>query len=226
MTELIPLMVERVGILVMLAFLLSRMKFFRQMVDHKHELKDKLILIGIFVLFGIVSNYTGVAISGGTITSHGWQLRLEEGSAIANTSIMGVAIGGLLGGPIVGIGTGIVVGLHRLTLGGYTAVACAISTILAGFVTGFIGTKFNIRQEPSKWKAVIIGVLIEVTQMGIILIVAKPFDSALHLVKVIAPSMILINGLGMFLFVLLIQGILLEEEKTRTLQTHKALIYS
>lgn len=223
MTELIPLMVERVGILVMLAFLLSRMKFFRQMVDHKHELKDKLILIGIFVLFGIVSNYTGVAISGGTITSHGWQLRLEEGSAIANTRIMGVAIGGLLGGPIVGIGTGIVVGLHRLTLGGYTAVACAISTILAGFVTGFIGTKFNIRQESSKWKAVIIGVLIEVTQMGIILIVAKPFDSALYLVKVIAPSMILINGLGMFLFVLLIQGILLEEEKTRTLQTHKAL---
>ena len=34
---------------------------------------------------------------------------------------MGVAIGGLLGGPIVGIGAGLIAGLHRLSLGGFTA---------------------------------------------------------------------------------------------------------
>jgi len=59
--------------------------------------------------------------------------------------------------------------------------------------------------------------------MGIILIVAKPFDAALHLVQLIAFPMIAINGFGTLIFILIIQNILQEEEKTRALQTNKAL---
>lgn len=223
MFGLLPLMVERAGILIVLAFLLSRMKLFRQMVDYEHGLKEKVILVGIFGVFGIISNYTGIAIQQGDISSQAWQVGLEEESAIANTRIMGVTIGGLLGGPLVGIGVGFIAGLHRLTLGGFTAVACGVSTILAGLITGCIGTKFTIRKTSSKWGAVLIGVLMECIQMGIILILAKPVDRAADLVEIIAAPMIIINGLGTLIFMIIIQSILLEEEKTRTLQTHKAL---
>lgn len=223
MLELIPLMVERAGILILLAFLLSRMKLFRQMVDHEHGLKEKWILISVFGLFGVVSNYTGISIDQGTISTHTWQIGLEDESAIANTRIMGVTIGGLLGGPIVGIGVGLIAGLHRLTLGGYTAVACAISTILAGVITGLIGKKYNIRKSFSKWGAVLIGISMECVQMGIILLVAKPHTSAVELVEIIAGPMIMINGFGTFVFMLLIQSIISEEEKTRAFETHKAL---
>jgi len=63
----------------------------------------------------------------------------------------------------------------------------------------------------------------ECVQMGIILLIAKPFDSALELVNIIAFPMIAVNGFGTFIFMLIIQTILLEEDKTRTLQTHRAL---
>ncbi len=60
MFELIPLMLERVGILVILAFLLSRMKSFRQIIQNEHSFGAKMILIVIFGAFGVISNYTAL----------------------------------------------------------------------------------------------------------------------------------------------------------------------
>jgi two-component system sensor histidine kinase LytS len=223
MLALLPLMLERVGLLIIVAFLLSRMKSFRQVIHNEHGLTAKVTMIVIFGLFGIISNYTGVAIGHGMITSQNWVTDIYRTNAIANTRIMGVAIGGLLGGPIVGIGVGLIAGLHRLYLGGFTAAACAFSTILAGIVTGFLGKKFKIQEENAHWKAVVIGILMECAQMGIILVVAKPYQEALHLVELIAVPMIVINAFGTLIFLMIIQGIFLEEERTRALQTHKAL---
>lgn len=222
MLELLPLMIERVGILIILAFLLSRMRAFRQVVQNQHGMKEKLIFIFIFGSFGIISNYTGVEIESGQITSQAWQTQSIDG-AIANTRIMGVTIGGLLGGPFVGVGVGLIAGLHRLTLGGFTAIACGLSTILAGIVTGYLSKYFSISRNTSPWKAVVAGIIMECVQMGIILLLAKPFDEALNLVKIIALPMIITNGFGTLLFLLIIQNILVEEERTRALQTHRAL---
>lgn len=216
-------MIERVSVLITLAFLLSRMKSFRNVVQKEHGMQEKLIFILIFGSFGIISNYTGVEIESGVISSQVWQTDVDIDSAIANTRIMGVTIGGLLGGPLVGIGVGLIAGLHRLTLGGFTAVACAFSTVLAGLVTGILGKYFIIPKNQTPWKAVLIGIIMECVQMGIILLIARPFDEALNLVKLIALPMIGINGFGTLLFMLIIQNILVEEERTRALQTHKAL---
>lgn len=223
MVELLPLMLERVGILIIVAFVLSRMKSFRQIIHNEHDLSAKVVMIIIFGIFGVISNYTGVRIGHGLITSQEWLTNMDSESAIANTRIMGVTMGGLLGGPIVGIGVGLIAGLHRLTLGGFTATACAISTISAGVVTGFLSKRFKIKDGLSPWKAVIIGITMEFAQMGVILLLAKPYEEALHLVEVIALPMIVINGFGTLLFVLIIQEILQEQERTRALQTHKAL---
>ncbi|MGG1574533.1 LytS/YhcK type 5TM receptor domain-containing protein [Fictibacillus sp. NRS-1165] len=224
MFELLPLMLERAGVLVMVAFLLSRMRSFRQIVHQEHDKKEKMILIGIFGAFGIISNYTGIEIHNGTIISQTWQADVDYDAAIANTRIMGVAIGGLLGGPIVGLGVGLIAGIHRLTLGGFTAEACAVSTILAGFITGLLGRRYGIiGRNHSPWGAVAIGILMECIQMGVILLIARPYEAAYHLVEVIAFPMISINGLGTLIFILIIQSILMEEERTRALQTHNAL---
>ncbi|WP_090239074.1 sensor histidine kinase [Fictibacillus solisalsi] len=224
MLQLLPLMLERAGVLVMVAFLLSRLKSFRQIVHQEHNQKEKMLLILIFGAFGIISNYTGIEINNGAIVSQTWQADVDYDAAIANTRIMGVAIGGLLGGPIVGLGVGLIAGLHRLTLGGFTAEACAISTILAGLITGLLGRRFGIiGRNRSPWGAVAVGILMEIIQMGVILLTARPFEAASHLVEVIAIPMITINGLGTLIFIMIIQSILMEEERTRALQTHNAL---
>jgi two-component system, LytTR family, sensor histidine kinase LytS len=222
MISLLPLMLERVGILVIVAFLLSQLKSFRQIVQNEHRLTGKLLLIAVFGLFGIISNYTGIEIHHSSIVEQTWLMAVGPDSAIANTRIMGVGIGGLLGGPFVGLGVGLIAGVHRYTLGGFTAVACAISSILAGAAAGYIGRWYRKQRPITPWFAVAVGVLMEMVQMGIILLVTKPFAMAWELVKVIGIPMMVINGFGTLLFMLIIQAILREEERTRALQTHKA----
>ncbi|SDS49256.1 two-component system, LytT family, sensor histidine kinase LytS [Paenibacillaceae bacterium GAS479] len=223
MLHLLPLMLERVGILLIVVFLLSRMRSFRQIIHHEHRLKEKLMLIAIFGIFGIISNYTGIQVSNGIVASPAWQTGVDYDSALANTRVLGVALGGLLGGPLVGLGAGLIAGLHRISLGGFTAVACGVSTIFAGIITGLIGSYLRRRGKNMTWWAVLIGIIMECVQMGIILLVARPFEPALELVTMIALPMIVINGFGTLLFMLLVQSIVQEEERTRALQTHKAL---
>ncbi|MBP3040303.1 sensor histidine kinase [Bacillaceae bacterium Marseille-Q3522] len=223
MLELLPLMIERVGILIIVAFLLSKMKSFRKIIHNEHGLKEKLIFIIIFGTFGIISNYTGVQIENGIISSQTWQANVEDDSAIANTRIMGVVIGGLLGGPLVGIGSGLMAGIHRISLGGFTAVSCGISTIFAGFITGYFGKFIRNKGTLMLSLTVVTGLLMECIQMGIIVAFSRPYGEAIHLVEVIAVPMIVINGFGTLVFMLIIQSILTEEERTRALETHKAL---
>lgn len=220
---LLPLMLERVGILLMVAILLSRLKSFRTIVYHEHGYAEKVSLIFIFGAFGVLSNYTGVEIRGGSsIEPQAWQTWIGPDGAIANTRIMGVVIGGLLGGPLVGTGVGLIAGLHRFTLGGFTALSCGLSSMLAGIVTGFIGRRIRIWENRALWQAVVIGILMEAAQMGIILLVARPFEAAWALVEVIGVPMIVVNGFGTLLFMLIIQSILREESRTRALQTQQA----
>lgn len=223
MVHLLPLMLERVGILLIIAFVLSRMKSFRQIIQNEHGIAEKLMLIVVFGAFGIVSNYTAVQIHDNLISTQAWSAGVDSDSALANTRIMGVAIGGLLGGPLVGTGVGLLAGIHRLMLGGFTALACGISTILAGIVTGLIGKRFRIQNRYAAWHAALIGILMEGAQMGIILLAAEPWSHALELVKMISVPMIVVNGFGTLLFMLIIQSIFQEEERTRALQTHQAL---
>jgi two-component system sensor histidine kinase LytS len=223
MINLLPLMLERVGLLLIVVFLLSRMRSFRQIIQHEHRLKEKLTLIAIFGIFGIISNYTGIEINHGITLTQVWQTDVDYDSALANTRVLGVVLGGLLGGPLVGLGSGLIAGLHRLTLGGFTSVACSISTILAGIVAGLLGVRLRRKGKNTPWRAAAIGIVMECVQMGIILLIARPFEAALELVYVISVPMIVINGFGTLLFMLIAQSIVQEEERTRARQTHNVL---
>lgn len=222
MIHLIPLMIERVGIILISIFLFSQMKPFRKLVHKNQSIREKSLLIMIFGLLGIISNYTGIQVYPNAMTASNWLIGLEPDSAIANTRILGIAIGSLLGGPVVGLGIGLIAGVHRFFLGGFTAEACAISAVLAGGAAGGLGMWFKRKGSITVPFAIAVGILMEIIQMGIILLVVKPFGPAWELVKMIGLPMITINGLGMLLFMLLIQNILREQERTKALQTSKA----
>lgn len=85
-------------------------------------------------------------------------------------------------------------------MGGYTALACGISTVFEGLIGGMVH-KFgrNVRYEPVT--AFFAGVLAEAFQMVIILLPAFPFSRAVALVRTIAVPMMRINPLGAAVFV-------------------------
>lgn len=218
-----PIMIEKVGIIVIVAFLLSQMRSFRQVIEKEHNYYEKSLLILLFGSFGIISNYTGIEIYHDTVSKAEWIKELDAESALANTRVMGVVIGGLLGGPFVGFGASMIAGIHRFTLGGFTALSCSISTIVAGVVAGYFGMRRRKSGKNISAKfAVGIGMTLEAVQMLIILIVAKPFEQALNLVQIIGVPMILINGFGTLLFMFIIQSILRDQVRARANQTNLA----
>lgn len=216
-------MLERVGLIIIFAFLVSRLKSFRTVLQKRKSWTSRTILIVIFGVLGIVSSYTGIRIEHGAIYNEGLHTTLNESDAIANTRVISTAIAGLFGGPIVGLGAGVIAGIHRLMLGGFSAVACGISTILAGIIAGVLGRKYRIHRTFSYSHVLWIGISVELLQMALILLIAKPFEEALALVQVIALPMIFMNAFGLFMFCLIIKTAVLEEERTKADQIHDAL---
>lgn len=57
MFYLVPIMLEKVGIIVIVAYVLSQMNSFRQLFQHEHKTSEKVMLLLLFGAFGIISNY-------------------------------------------------------------------------------------------------------------------------------------------------------------------------
>ena len=200
---------SRVGIILILALFLSKVGLFRKLVSKRNiNLQDKIYLSIIFGFIGIIGTYTGIHLQG----------------AIVNSRVIGVFVGGLLGGPLVGFLSGLIAGGHRflIDIGGFTALACSLSTLTEGIMAGFLKKKFE--NNPYKISfALITGALAEVIQMIIILLVAKPFTAALELVKIIGIPMIVANAIGIAVFIAITDGIFKEIENEAVYQAQLAL---
>jgi len=147
--------------------------------------------VALFVFFALISmggTYLGVKVQG----------------AIANARAIGPVLAGLIGGPALGLGVGLLSGLHRYTFGGFTALACGISTTAEGLIGGLVGLYLRRTaaqdQALSPVTAGLTMLAAESVQMIIILAVARPFSDAWALVRVIALPMIIANSCGAALF--------------------------
>uniref|UniRef100_UPI0030F61A5C sensor histidine kinase n=2 Tax=Sporosarcina sp. FSL K6-5500 TaxID=2921558 RepID=UPI0030F61A5C len=221
MLDLLVIMLERVGMIVAVAFILTRFQFFKDLVHHdKLNRKQELTAILFFGFFGIVGTYFGVALNMNTLHFNSVATVLTSDEAIANSRVIGVVVAGLLGGYRVGIGAGLIAGIHRMTLGGFTAISCGLSTIVAGVVAGAFYRKGKALKPLTVFG---IGALAEAMQMSMILLISKPFEKAFTLVEVIGVPMILANGVGTALFLLIVHNVISEQEKVTAMQAQKTL---
>lgn len=123
-------------------------------------------------------------------------------------------IAGLLGGPIVGLGAGLIGGIHRLFLGGFTCIPCALATVMAGLAGGII-YKWRKGEFVGIPGAILFAFLMESFHMGLVLLIARPFSQALEVVRLVSLPMILANTIGMAIFALIVSN-LIKERKTAT----------
>lgn len=200
-------LVDKVGMIVLLAFILSKVKLFRKLIAKNNVGYVEKLLLGIFFgVVGIIGTYTGIQVKG----------------ALANSRVIGVFVGGLLGGPFVGITAGVIAGLHRWAIGGFTAFACAVSTIVEGTLAGIVSKKFYLKEN--KWGySLFMGALAEFIQMIIILLLARPINDSIELVKIIALPMIIANSIGIAAFVGIIETIFKDQERAAAVQAQRAL---
>ncbi|MDK2883356.1 MAG: two-component system, LytTR family, sensor histidine kinase LytS [Bacillota bacterium] len=203
---LLVALAERMSVVITLAFILTRSRTFRRLLEEKASLRQMLFLIFAFGLLGIFGSYAGIPVQ----------------DALANSRVIAPLVGGLFGGPLVGFLSGLIAGGHRFFLGGFTALACGVSTTVEGLVGGLVGRAYRDRRLT--WPvAFITGFAAEGLQMLIILALARPFAAAWSLVRIIALPMMLVNASGIALAVVIIQSVLREQELSGALQAQKAL---
>ena len=181
-------MLERMALITIFTYIIFQTDIIKHLVKDEYDKKDKIIIIILFSGLSIIGTYLGIYITD---------------RSLANSRPIGAILAGYLGGPAVGLIVGLISGLHRYTLGGFTAFACAISTIMEAAV----GASFRNIFKEKRLNPIIAGlsaVVAESIQMVIILIFSDNFKDALCLVKKIAPSMIIINSIGVALIVMVV----------------------
>lgn len=197
---------ERMSAIAIFAFVLSHTGMFRRLVSQQVGARDWWLLTLLFGCIGIIGTYSGIPVD----------------DALANSRVVGVMAAGLIGGPAMGGVAGLIAGGHRYALGGFTAEACALANVFEGLLAGIFYNKYPVKPIPW-WVAFASGILGEAAQMGIILLTARPYEQALHLVQNIALPMIAINPLGLAVFMLIIKAAKDDQEKVGSEKSHNVL---
>jgi two-component system LytT family sensor kinase len=186
-------LLQQLSVFLVIAYLFTKSPFFSSFRLSTLHPRQFLLLYLVFSCFSILGTYFGLQVSG----------------AIANTRAIGAVLAGIIGGPLLGGAVGLTAGLHRFSLGGFTAASCGISTTMEGLIGGlvhiYLMRRFQQHRLLSPTVAFLTTLVAEVCQMIIIVVMAKPFDQAVALVRIIALPMILANSCGAAIFVSIIR---------------------
>jgi phosphoserine phosphatase RsbU/P len=166
--------------------------------------RDYIIFVLVFGGFSVFGTYIGIPLSDGVISN------------IRDLSPM---VAGLVGGPYVGLAVGLIGGIHRFFMGGFTALACGLSTVLAGVIGGLIFL-LNKKKLVNLFQGVGIAIGVELIHGLVVLLVARPFDAALNVALTAIPEMMIANAIGIALCIIIIHNAMeikeLREEKNQS----------
>nr|WP_321455683.1 LytS/YhcK type 5TM receptor domain-containing protein [uncultured Cohaesibacter sp.] len=189
---LMAFLLKQVALLVAGAFVLLTLSPVQEINFRQDSIFNRLFLIIFFGLLGILGTYGGNEIF----------------NSFANLRAMAVITAGLFGGPVVGLGAGLVAGGHRFFIDpwGFSALACSLATITEGFLAGWL--KYHLKERAMEWSvAFFLTIIGETLHMGMVLLLSRPFDDALALVQVIMLPMLIGNSLGTVLFIHILNSI-------------------
>ena len=195
--QFISHLISNIGCSAMIAFFFIKIDRANIIIKSKAKTKKDIVALSFFFsLLSISGTYIGLNFNG----------------AILNTRNVGVIAGGILGGPYVSIITGLVAAIHRafVNLGRETAIPCAISTIIGGFLTAYVH-RF-IKNKDRIFFGFFLACTIENLSMGLILILLKDKILAQNIVTSFYIPMVLMNSIGASVLILIVEDIIQKSE--------------
>lgn len=174
--NMLTMLMERAMWLLVILFIVTRIRGFKEIFQKdEHNRRDTIVICIIFSAFAIFETYLGIRVDG----------------ALVNIRIITIVSGGVLFGPEVGIVTGLVAGIHRyiIDMNGVTSFPCLITSILAGFASGYVNKK--VKRKYLYIAGILLGMLCEIITMTLIFIMTKPHALGVNIVSKIALPMIL-----------------------------------
>ena len=186
-------------LLVVLAFMMTKMDFVQRLLLNEEggseegrgesvwqRLWEKVLLGVIFGVFCIISDYIGIQVTG----------------ALPNARVIGVLSAGFLGGPVSGFITTAIAAAHRYLIfpERISTVACVLSAVIHGIIGSFIGWKKKEKRQYSNTFLLGVTFISEMIHIVLILLLTRPFDAAVEIVKIVIVPMVIINSVGMVIF--------------------------
>jgi PAS domain S-box-containing protein len=185
---------EILCVIIVFASVFMRSRFFNEIYENHPTLTTQLLLM---VFFGILSIF-------GTISG------LSVFGAVVNIRDLGPMAAGLVCGPYVGTGAGIIGGVFRFYQGGPYMWTGLSAPILSGILGGIMYLA-NKRQFVPTWVAVVlIGLSETLISCYTLILVTKPSEF-FTVVTMVAIPMIVFNVIGMFIFASVVHLILQEQ---------------
>jgi LytS/YehU family sensor histidine kinase len=168
--------------------IVSRIDAIQRVIIRKANWIDKIIFVAVFGAFSIFGTYVGIPLSSG---------------AIVNIRDFAPIMAGLAAGPLMGFCAGLIGGIHRLFLGGFTYIPCGLATVAAGVIGGAINY-FNKGKLIGILPGMLVAIAVEVIHGGLTLLIARPLADAIEVVKIAIPAMMVANGLGVAIGIIIL----------------------
>jgi len=181
--------------------IVSRLDTVHRVILRKARWVDKVVFIAIFGAFSIFGTYVGIPLTSG---------------AIVNIRDFAPIMAGLIAGPIMGLAVGLIGGVHRFFLGGFTCIPCGLATILAGAIAGGINYLYKGKLI-GILPGMLLAIVVEAVHGGLTLLIARPLAEAIDAVEVAIPAMMVANALGVAIGIVIL-------EHTRELRRVSSLV--
>lgn len=214
---------ERIGLLLIVAFVLTRIPNFKALIYREYTNRMTIIHAFMFGLFAIASSHFGIVITNGEIIDQNFVLSVEPDEMMVSLSLIAIVIAGLLGGPVVGLGAGIIAGLDLAFIGGIGWFANMLVNPLTGLLAGLAGGFFSKERVISPVQALFIGVFPPVLQMQILFVLYPQEQIIMESVNLIGLPLVLTNAIAIAIFTAMIKIVLQEQENEAAQATKQAL---
>ncbi|WP_245347834.1 LytS/YhcK type 5TM receptor domain-containing protein [Oceanobacillus polygoni] len=214
---------ERLGLLLVIAFVLTRSPGFRSLLYREFSFKMAVIHACVFGLFGIAGTLTGVVIGSDFTVVQAFVWDVGNDQMVVSSSLVAIVIAGLLGGPIVGLGAGIITGSHLFYLGGIGFLANSLVNPLTGLLAGFTARFFSQERVISPIKALFIGIFPPILLMHLLLIFDSQDREMVAMINTIGLPVVLSNSIAIAIFTAMIAIVMREQENEAAFATKQAL---
>lgn len=182
---------RNVAVIVVLAYPLTRYSAIQRALSMILSSKDRLALVCVFGALSICGNLTTTDVFN---------------KAILNSGLIGPVLGGVIAGPVVGVFSGLLGGVHRLTMGGFTALADLLSMLLGGVLGGAFFWRFQ-QNRMNFLCSFSAGLLASILNQLLILLVAEPAILAVTFVKWTGIVTVILNAFGTGIFTSIVHNV-------------------
>lgn len=192
---------EILCVIIVFASIFMTSRFFNEVYEYRTSWSTRILLIVFFGILSIFGTLSGLSIDG----------------AVINIRDLGPMAAGLVCGPYIGIGSGIIGGLFRFAQGGPYMWTGLSAPILSG-ILGSIMYLANKRQFVPTWVAVLlIGLSETLISCYTLVLVTKPSEF-FAVVTMVAIPMVIFNIIGMYIFASVVHRILDERKAQKEMQ--------